>query len=117
MQRKGVEGVVRYTAEELLEKSRRGETKTDLAKVEAMTEEELEASIRTDPDDVWDDEALAHAFQGLPPGIWDTARKQDVHIRLDAEMVDWFKQQGRGYQTRMNAVLRAFVESQKKSAA
>jgi uncharacterized protein (DUF4415 family) len=40
---------------------------------------------------------------GLPP------RKRGVHIRLDADVVDWFKSQGPGYQTRMNAVLRAFM--------
>jgi uncharacterized protein (DUF4415 family) len=44
---------------------------------------------------------------GLPP------RKQDVHIRLDADILDWFRAQGRGYQTRINAVLRAFVQSRR----
>ena len=115
MQRKG--DLVRFTAEELREKVRRGESQTDWAKVDAMTEEELEASIAADPDDVSDDEALARAFKGLPPGVWITPRKQDVHIRLDADILTWFKGQGRGYQTRINAVLRAFVEHQKNPTA
>ncbi len=115
MQRKG--DLVRYTAEELQEMIRRGEDKTDWAKVDAMTEEELEASIAADPDDVFDEAALAKAFKGLPPGVWDVPRKQDVHIRLDSDVVTWFKGQGRGYQTRINAVLRAFVENQRKSPA
>ena len=115
MQKKG--DLVRYTAEELREMRRRGETYTDWAKVRAMTEEELEASIRADPDDVLDDAAIERGFAGLPPGFWDAPRKQDVHIRLDSDVVDWFKQQGKGYQTRINAVLRAFVDNQKKSAA
>lgn len=109
--------LVRYSAEELREMRRRGESQTDWVKVKAMTEEELEASIRADPDDVFDEEALANAFKGLPPGVWDVPRKQDVHIRLDADILTWFKGQGRGYQTRINAVLRAFVENQKKSTA
>jgi len=39
--------------------------------------------------------------------------KQDVHIRLDPAIIRWFKSQGLGYQTRINAVLKAFVESQR----
>jgi uncharacterized protein (DUF4415 family) len=96
---------------------RRGESQTDSAKVKAMTEEELEASIAADPDDVHDPIDWSTAIKGLPPGVWDVPRKQDVHIRLDSDVVQWFRGQGRGYQTRINAVLRAFVEHQKKSAA
>jgi uncharacterized protein (DUF4415 family) len=39
------------------------------------------------------------------------APKKDIQIRLDADIVDWFKARGKGYQTRINAVLRAFVQS------
>lgn len=38
-------------------------------------------------------------------------RKQSVSLRLDPDVLDWFKDQGRGYQTRMNAILRAYVEA------
>ena len=41
-------------------------------------------------------------------------RKQSVSIRLDPEVLDWFKRQGRGYQTRMNAVLRSYVEAHQR---
>lgn len=44
------ENIVRYTAEELAEMRARGESRTDWAKVDAMTEEELEAAIASDPD-------------------------------------------------------------------
>ncbi len=115
MKRQG--DLVRYTAEELREMRRRGESQTDWTKVKAMTEEELEASIRADPDDVLDDAAMARGFKGLPPGFWDKPGKQDVHIRLDSDVLLWFKQRGRGYQTRINAVLRAFVETQKRPTA
>jgi len=38
--------------------------------------------------------------------------KASVTIRLDRDVIDWFKSQGSGYQTRMNAVLRLFMDSQ-----
>ena len=47
------------------------------------------------------------AVKGLPPA------KRDIHLRIDADVLDWFKQAGRGYQTRINEVLRTFVESRR----
>lgn len=43
--------------------------------------------------------------------------KKLVSVRFDTDVLEWFKNQGAGYQTRMNAVLRAFVEEQKKRSA
>lgn len=40
-------------------------------------------------------------------------KKERLTIRFDAEVVQWFKQQGNGYQTRMNAVLKSFYEAHK----
>ena len=39
--------------------------------------------------------------------------KKSLTIRIDADVLDWLKRQGKGYQTRINAVLRSFVEAQK----
>ena len=36
--------------------------------------------------------------------------KQSVSIRLDSDLLDWLKRQGRGYQTRINAILRVYAE-------
>lgn len=47
------------------------------------------------------------ARQGLPPA----PRKAAISLRLDADVLDWFKGQGPGYQTRINAVLRAYKEA------
>ena len=47
------------------------------------------------------------ARKGLPK----TARKAPISLRVDPEVLDWFKAQGPGYQTRINAVLRAFMEA------
>ncbi len=41
-------------------------------------------------------------------------RKKSVSLRLDPDVLDWFKEGGRGYQTRINAVLRAYVDAQQK---
>lgn len=45
--------------------------------------------------------------QGLPA----VPRKTAVSLRLDADVLDWFRAQGAGYQTRINAVLRAYMEA------
>ncbi|HEX7026437.1 MAG TPA: BrnA antitoxin family protein [Gammaproteobacteria bacterium] len=38
-------------------------------------------------------------------------RKQTITIRLDADVLDWFRRQGRGYQTRINKLLRSYMEA------
>ncbi len=94
-----------YTTADLETRRARGESRTDLARVRAKSEAELERDIAADPDfrDVPNDwHAAAEALMPTP--------KKLLSLRLDAEVIDWFKQQGPGYQTRMNAVLRAFVD-------
>ena len=44
----------------------------------------------------------------VPPG------KQSVHLRVDRDVLDWFRAQGRGHLTRMNAVLRAYYEAHRQ---
>ena len=44
-------------------------------------------------------------------GLKPIATKTSISLRMDADVLDWFKRQGPGYQTRMNAVLRAFKEA------
>jgi uncharacterized protein (DUF4415 family) len=58
----------------------------------------------------------------LGPDFWKRARlvmpeapKKQLTVRLDADVVAWFKSQGRGYQTRMNAVLRSYYEAHRES--
>jgi uncharacterized protein (DUF4415 family) len=103
------ERIVRYSAEELAAKIARGESQTDWARVKAMPQEEVER-LADEEDGPLPEGWESTIIIGLPP------RKRDVHIRLDADVLDWFRAQGRGYQTRINAVLRAFVESRKRAA-
>jgi uncharacterized protein (DUF4415 family) len=60
--------------------------------------------------------------ESLGAEFWRSARvvvpqgKTSVHLRLDNDVVEWFRASGKGHQTRMNAVLRAYVEAQKHCA-
>ena len=50
-----------------------------------------------------------------PESRWNRPRKQRISLRLDCEVVDWFKSSGPGYQTRINRILRTvMVESKKR---
>ena len=66
--------------------------------------------------------ADAPEAESLGPDFWKSARvvmpkgKTSVHLRLDSDVAEWFKSRGKGHLTRMNAVLRAFVEAQKHSS-
>ena len=42
-------------------------------------------------------------------------RKVHTGLRIDADVLDWFKAKGRGWQTRMNAVLRSYYEHERRS--
>jgi uncharacterized protein (DUF4415 family) len=95
---------VRYTLEKLAEMRRRGETRLDWAKAAALTNDEIEAQIAADPDETgmvidWD-----HASIEMPQP------KAVLNMRVDRDVLDYFRQIGRGYQTRINAVLRSYVE-------
>jgi uncharacterized protein (DUF4415 family) len=53
--------------------------------------------------------ARAVVRRGLKP----VPKKALLSLRVDADVIDWFKAQGAGYQSRMNALLRAFMEAHK----
>lgn len=46
--------------------------------------------------------------------VYPESPKEQVTVRLDADILEWFKAHGRGYQTRMNAVLRSYYEAHKE---
>jgi uncharacterized protein (DUF4415 family) len=82
------------------------ESLTDWARLDALTDEEIAAAIRDDPD-AFEPEpgSLEHALV-----VRASRPRQRLTLRLDADLVEWFKAQGAGYQARINAVLRAYVE-------
>jgi len=82
---------------------------TDWARVDALTDEDIDRAIAEDPDaaPVWTEEDWKNARVVWPEG------KAPVTLRLDKDVIAWFRSRGRGYQTRINAVLRSYVEAQK----
>jgi uncharacterized protein (DUF4415 family) len=91
----------------------RGDDQTDWARVDAMTEAELEAAIASDPD--WADIPIDW-YKHAKPGSR-AALKAQVRLRIDPDLLAWFKRQGPGYQARINAALRAFVEAHERKRA
>jgi len=104
------ENIVRYTADELRAMRERGEDETDWARVDAMTEEELEAAIASDPDEAGVEYDYRFSYPGPTPH---PENKQQITLRIDADVLDWFRATGKGYQTRINSALRQFVGIQK----
>jgi uncharacterized protein (DUF4415 family) len=77
-----------------------------------MTDDEIEAAAREDPDSpLLDDEWLRAARLVAPSGA-----KEQISIQLSGEGVEFFRGQGRGYQTRINDVLKAYVLTQRLKA-
>ena len=62
-------------------------------------------------------------LSGLPSDFWDSAelvepvRKQAVSLRIDEDVLDWFRQGGPRYQSRMNAVLRSYMNARSRGRA
>ena len=57
--------------------------------------------------------ARAVVRRGLKP----LPRKQQLTLRLDGDVLRWYKEQGPGYQTRINALLRAYMEEHRRKSA
>jgi uncharacterized protein (DUF4415 family) len=82
---------------------------TDWKRVRSLKDEHVHKAIETDPD--------VHA---TAPEFWATAKvvlpqpKQPITIRLDADLLAWLRSQ-KGYQTRINAVLRTFMQASRHS--
>jgi uncharacterized protein (DUF4415 family) len=83
---------------------------SDWSRIDRLSDDDIEAMARGDRDnpattaDDW-----AEAFIGLPP------RKTPVNAKFDEDVVAWFRAQGRGYQARMNAVLRRYMDAHRKA--
>lgn len=57
--------------------------------------------------------ARAVVRRGLKP----VARKSQITLRIDGDVLDWFRRQGQGYQTQINALLRAYMEAHRNDVA
>jgi uncharacterized protein (DUF4415 family) len=88
---------------------RRG--KTDWARVDALSDRKIEQAVRSDPDaaPLLDRKWFAKATLVMPE------RKVPISLRIDREVVDWFKAHGKRYQSRMNAVLKAYMQAHRRA--
>jgi uncharacterized protein (DUF4415 family) len=88
----------------------RRKSETDWARLDALTDKEIDASIANDPD--WsEDWNWGEAVLVIPP------KKKAISIRVDEDVLDYFKNEGAGYQRRINAVLRSFMQQKRKKRA
>lgn len=90
---------------------RKHRDRTDWKRVRKLADEDIERAVASDPD----------AAPIMDQAWWSAARvvlpmpKVPVSVRLDRDVLDWFKRQGPRYQSRINAVLRAFMEAHRRA--
>jgi uncharacterized protein (DUF4415 family) len=75
---------------------------SDLPRIRSLKDEEIDTSDIPEVDVSF----FANAVVSMP------RPKATVCIRLDQDVLEWFKSKGKGYQTRINALLRAYMEAQ-----
>ncbi len=109
--RRGAPGGTNDTRITTVSRDDRRKGKTDWKRVEALGDDEIAEMVRDDPDAVPVDFDWSEAVLVIPP------RKKAISIRVDEDVLDYFKDEGAGYQRRMNAVLRSYVEQRKKKRA
>ena len=81
---------------------------TDLKRLDDLTDAEIDFSDI--PEVTPEMFAKGVVRRGLQP-----ITKRQLTLRLDSDVIDWFKKQGQGYQTRMNALLRAYMQEHDKA--
>lgn len=92
------ETIVHYTHQTL------PKGKTDWKKLKSLTSQNIQEAASSDPDNpIWTAEMFEASRLMMPQ------KKVSVHMYLDQEIVDWFKSEGKGYQSRINAVLKSYV--------
>ncbi|NQU40504.1 MAG: BrnA antitoxin family protein [Lentisphaerae bacterium] len=77
------------------------ESRTDWGRLDAMSDSDIDVSDVAKLDKAFFERAQVR----LPK------RKSSISLRVDPDVLEWFKHQGRGYQTRINAVLKAYVHA------
>lgn len=83
---------------------------TNWAKIDALRDEEIDLSdISAITPEMFARGIVRH---GLKP----VSKKSQLTLRVDDDVLDWFRSQGRGYQTRINALLRAYMDVQQQES-
>jgi uncharacterized protein (DUF4415 family) len=82
--------------------------KSDRARLARLTESQIERMARSDRDHPALDDEFWQAVEATQP-------KEAISIKLDRDVLAFFRKQGRGYQTRINAVLRRYMHARRKA--
>ncbi len=90
--------IVRKSIQEI----KKMKSRTDWKRVDAIKDDEIDYSEIPELDEDWFKEAIV-----VMPRT-----KVVVTLRIDPDVLAWFKKQGSGYQTRINALLRAYMDAQ-----
>lgn len=78
---------------------------TDWERLDAMQDEDIDLSeVPEITPEMFANAVVRHGLKPVP-------NKQQLTIRLDNDVLEWFRAQGRGYQTKINALLRAYMEA------
>ncbi len=85
-------------------KSLQRKSQTNWEKVDNLTDEQIDTSD-IDP---LDEAFFKHAEVRIRPP------KKSLTLRMDADVLEWFRKQGKGYQTRINAILRTYMKAHSK---
>ena len=88
-----------------LDEAKEMESQTDWEALEKKTDEEIREAVEDDPDTHFLDEDWFEAATFVNP----SAEKERISIRLDEDILEFFRSQGRGYQSRINKVLREYM--------
>ena len=94
-----------------LDEAKEMESQTDWKALEKKTDEEIREAVESDPDTYFLDEDWFEAATFVNP----SAEKERISIRLDEDILEFFRSQGRGYQSRINKVLREYMTVRKYS--
>ena len=84
-------------------------SQTDWARLDAMEDKDIDFSDIPEVTPAMFAKAVVK--RGLKP-----RSKSQLTLRVDSDVIEWFKQQGRGWQTQMNALLRAYMEEHQAQA-
>jgi uncharacterized protein (DUF4415 family) len=84
-------------------------SETDWKRIAAMKDEDIDLSeIPEVTPEMFARGVLRRNFQPIPP-------KKQLTLRIDSDVVEWYKKQGRGYQTKINSLLRAYMKEHQRS--
>ena len=108
--------IVRMTSEEIKAKRERGEELTDWDRVRVITQDEADRMAQVDPENPFktdEDYDRAILTRSGVRGPQKAPTKRPVAIRLSADVLDYFKSTGKGWQGRIDAALHEWMNNHK----